>query len=202
MDKAADPCVDFYKYSCGNWNKLNPIPPDQSRWDVYSKLTDDNFRFLWGILEAAAAGTPRTANEQKIGDFFHACMDEKAIESAGADPIRPALNRIAALESKHEIAGFVAEEHLIGNTQSLLFGFGSNQDYDNSSQQIAFAEAGGLGLPDRDYYTKTDPKSVETRARYLTMSKRCSGCWANRPPKPRAMRPPSCKLRPLSPKPR
>ena len=57
MDKTADPCVDFYKYSCGNWNKLNPIPPDQSRWDVYAKLTDDNFRFLWGILENAAAAT-------------------------------------------------------------------------------------------------------------------------------------------------
>ncbi|HWF47260.1 MAG TPA: M13 family metallopeptidase, partial [Bryobacteraceae bacterium] len=167
MDKTADPCVDFYKYSCGNWNKLNPIPPDQSRWDVYSKLTDDNFRFLWGILEDAAAATSRTANEQKIGDFFHACMDEKAIETAGADPIRPALNRITALKSTRDIAPFVAGEHVTGNSHTMLFGFGSGQDYDNSSQEIAFAEAGGLGLPDRDYYTKTDPKSVETRARYV-----------------------------------
>jgi endothelin-converting enzyme/putative endopeptidase len=168
MDKTADPCVDFYKYSCGNWNKLNPIPPDQSRWDVYSKLTNDNFRFLWGILEDAAAATSRTPNEQKIGDFFHACMDEKAIETAGADPIRPELNRIAALTSTRDIASFVAEQHVKGNTRTMLFGFASGQDYDNSSQQIAFAAAGGLGLPDRDYYTKTDPKSVETRARYVT----------------------------------
>ncbi|HEX4229175.1 MAG TPA: M13 family metallopeptidase [Bryobacteraceae bacterium] len=167
MDKTADPCVDFYKYSCGNWNKLNPIPPDQSRWDVYSKLTNDNFRFLWGILEDAAAARSRTPNEQKIGDFFHACMDEKAIESGGADPIRPALDRIAALTSNRDIAGFVAEEHVKGNTHTMLFGFGSGQDYDNSSHQIAFAEAGGLGLPDRDYYTKTDAKSVETRTRYM-----------------------------------
>ena len=167
MDKTADPCVDFYKYSCGNWNKLNPIPPDQSRWDVYAKLTDDNFRFLWGILENAAAAASRTPNEQKIGDFFHACMDETAVERAGADPIRPVLNRIGALQTTRDIASIVAEEHLKGNTHTILFGFGSGQDYDNSSQQIAFAEAGGLGLPDRDYYTKTDPKSVETRAKYL-----------------------------------
>jgi endothelin-converting enzyme/putative endopeptidase len=167
MDKTADPCVDFYKYSCGNWNKLNPIPPDQSRWDVYSKLTDDNFRFLWGILENAAAAPTRTVNEQKIGDFFHACMDEKSIERAGAAPLRPGLNQIAAMQSTREIASFIAGQHLKGNDGGMLFGFGSDLDYDNSSQQIAFATAGGLGLPDRDYYTKTDPKSVETRDRYI-----------------------------------
>src|SRR5690348_7511252 len=77
MDKSADPCTDFYKYACGNWNKLNPIPPDQARWDVYSKLSNENQRFLWGILEEAAKPNPaRTPNEQKIGDFFHSCMDE------------------------------------------------------------------------------------------------------------------------------
>ena len=168
MDKTADPCVDFYKYTCGQWNKLNPIPPDQARWNVYSKLTDENQRFLWGILEQAARPeTSRTPNEQKIGDYFHACMDEGAIESAGTKPLEPMLSRIAGLKSADDISAYVGEEHRQGVDHGVLFGFDSGQDYDNSSQMMAFAWAGGLGLPDRDYYTKTDAKSQEIRQRYV-----------------------------------
>ncbi len=168
VDKTADPCKDFFKYACGNWNKLNPIPADQARWDVYAKLTNENQRFLWGILEQAShSSASRTANEQKIGDFFHACMDEAAVERAGAKPLEPMLAKIAGLKSPNEIAGYVAEQHREGIDRGVLFGFGSDQDFDNSSQMIAFSVAGGLGLPDRDYYTKTDPKSQETRQRYV-----------------------------------
>lgn len=168
LDKSADPCVDFYKYACGNWNKLNPIPADQPRWDVYSKLTNENQRFLWGILEQASHPDPsRTPNQQKIGDFFHACMDLEAVAHAGAKPLEAELARIAALKSPNDIAGYVAEQHRNGIDRGVLFGFDSNQDFDNSSQVIAFALAGGLGLPDRDYYTRTDPKSQETRRKYL-----------------------------------
>ena len=167
MDKSVDPCIDFYKYACGNWNKLNPIPGDQARWDVYSKLADENTRFLWGILEQAAnSGGTRTANEQKIGDYFHACMNTGAIESEGAKPLDAALARIAALKSVDDLAGYVSEQHKTG-TSGVLFDFGSSPDYDNSSQMTAEASAGGLGLPDRDYYTKTDAKSQEIRQRYL-----------------------------------
>jgi len=168
MDRSADPCVDFYKFACGNWNKLNPIPADQGMWNVYSKLTDENLRFLWGILEQAAQQSPaRTPNEQKIGDFFHACMDESAIEAAGARPLEPMLQKIANLKTVDDIAGYVAVEHTSDADAGVLFGFDSEQDYDNSSQVIAFARAGGLGLPDRDYYTKTDAKAQETRQRYV-----------------------------------
>ena len=168
MDKSADPCNDFYRYACGNWNKLNPIPPDQARWDVYSKLADENQRFLWGILEQASHPSAlRTPNEQKIGDFFHACMDESAVESAGDRPLEPMLARIAKLTSVNDVAAYVAEQHRTGLGQNVLFGFDSDQDFDNSSQVIAFAKAGGLGLPDRDYYTKTDAKSEEVRRRYI-----------------------------------
>lgn len=168
MDKSADPCTDFYKYACGNWNKLNPIPADQARWDVYSKLSTENERFLWGILEQASRqDTTRSANEQKIGDFFHACMDETAVESAGIKPLGPILGEIASLKSIRDIAGYVAGEHRNGIDDGVLFGFGSEQDYDNAAQMIATARAGGLGLPDRDYYTKTDAKSQEIRQKYV-----------------------------------
>ncbi len=99
MDRSADPCEDFYQYSCGGWRKRNPIPGDQAAWSVYGKLYDENTRFLWGILEETSRKQERSASEQKIGDYFGACMDEAAIEKAGADPLRPDLDAIAGLRS-------------------------------------------------------------------------------------------------------
>ncbi len=76
MDRSVDPCTDFYHYACGAWIKKNPIPPDQARWDVYSKLNEDNERFLWGILiEASKPSASRNLVETEIGDYFAACMD-------------------------------------------------------------------------------------------------------------------------------
>jgi endothelin-converting enzyme/putative endopeptidase len=165
IDRTADPCVDFYQFACGKWNALNPIPPDQPRWDVYSKLGTENLRFLWGILEDAARPASRTSNQQKIGDFFAACMDEAAVERAGAAPLKPDLDAIAAMKSAADLPPLLGRLHLAQS--EALFGFGSNQDFADSSQVIAFADAGGLGLPDRDYYVKTDAKSQEIRARYV-----------------------------------
>ena len=168
MDRSVDPCSDFFKYACGNWSKLNPIPPDQARWEVYSKVSEENTRFLWGILEQASnAAASRSANEQKIGDFFHACMDKTAVEQTGLQPLAPSLAKIAALRSKNDLAEYIADQHRNGIDRGVLFGFGSDQDLDNSSQVIAIARAGGLGLPDRDYYTKTDANSREIRQKYL-----------------------------------
>jgi putative endopeptidase len=166
MDKTADPCVDFYQYSCGGWMKHNPIPGDQAAWSVYAKLHEDNQRFLWGVLQELSTRTSgRTPTEQKIGDYFGACMNEPAIERLGAKPLQPALAEIAALKSKSDLATLLASEHLRG--EDSFFTFGSDQDFADSSQVIAFASAGGLGLPDRDYYTKTDAKSEEIRQKYV-----------------------------------
>ena len=168
MDRSADPCTDFFRYSCGAWLKKNPIPPDQARWDVYGKLAEDNQRFLWGILEQASKpAASRSLVETEIGDFFHACMDESAVEKAGAAPLKPGLDEIAALKSTRDLAEFLGREHLNISGSHMMFGFGSNQDYSDSSRIIAFATAGGLGLPDRDYYVKTDAKSEETRQKYV-----------------------------------
>jgi len=164
MDRTLDPCVDFFAYSCGGWIKKNPIPPDQSSWDTYSKMQDENLAQLRGILEAASSPDPnRNAVDQKIGDYYASCTDEKAIDAQGAEPLKPSLDRIAKLGSKAELAGVAAA--MIDD--NVLFRFDSTQDFRDSSQVIAETDQGGLGLPDRDYYTKDDSKSVELRQGYI-----------------------------------
>ena len=168
MDRAADPCVDFYRYACGAWNQHNPIPPDQARWEVYSKLTNENQRFLWGILQQAAQTTTgRGPVETEIGDYFQSCMDEASIEKAGAAPLRPALDAIAGMRSVRDLPVVLAHLHAATLSNQILFGMGSGQDYADSTRIISFAAAGGLGLPDRDYYVKADAKSQEIRQRYV-----------------------------------
>ena len=185
LDRSADPCVNFYQYACGSWNKLNPIPADQSRWDVYAKLTVENQRYLWGILNEVAKPSPsRPANDQKIGDFFASCMDEAAIEKAGLTPLQPELDAIAGLKSAADLAPVLAGMHV--RAINALFGFGSNQDYADSNAMIAFALAGGLGLPERDYYTKTDAKSVETRAKYVAYMTEMFGLLGEAPARAKA----------------
>src|SRR5579863_4208557 len=167
MDKTIDPCVDFYTYSCGGWQKRNPIPPDQTSWSVYGKLYQDNLMFLRGILdEAATAKTGRTQVSQEIGDFYGSCMNETAVNQRGVRAIQAQLAAIAALKSVHDFAAFIANVTLpFGRT--ILFSSGSGQDPDNSDQFIADLDQGGLGLPDRDYYTKEDAKSKEIREKYV-----------------------------------
>jgi putative endopeptidase len=178
MDRTVDPCVDFFQYSCGGWIKRNPIPPDQSSWDTYSKMQDENREQLRGILEAAAApGPKRNASEQKIGDSYAACMDEKAIEAKGSEPLKPQLDRIEHLASKAEIPNLVAS--MVDD--NVLFGFGSTQDYRDASQVIAEADQGGLGLPDRDYYVKDDAKSVDLRKAYVAHVQKMFELLGDRP---------------------
>src|SRR5882724_4130898 len=168
MDKSADPCVDFYQFACGGWIRNNPIPPDESRWSVYGKLARDNQRFLWGILDGLAKSTTgRSLTQQKIGDYFAACMDEAAVEKLGAQPLKRTLDRINGMKSKRDLPAVLAGLHLATGSSGLFFGFDSNQDYADATQVIAFAGSGGLGLPDRDFYTKDDDKSKELRARYV-----------------------------------
>jgi len=167
MDKAADPCVDFYQYSCGGWRKQNPIPPDQTSWSVYGKLYLDNLNFLRGILEQAATAKKRDAVTQKIGDYYGACMDEASANRRGIHALKPELDAIAGLRQTRDLAPLVARLQLMVPDNPIIFGGSSTQDPDDSDKEIAGLDQGGLGLPDRDYYTKDDAKSKETRERYL-----------------------------------
>src|SRR5580765_3335609 len=167
MDKSVDPCVDFYEYSCGGWKKSNPIPPDRTSWGRYGQLYEDNLALLRSILERAAAAKDRDAVDQKIGEFYGSCVNEAAVNRLGLAPIKPQLESIGAIKSRADLAAVAAHLQFEDLGGEILFGPGSFQDPDNSDQQIAAIDQGGLGLPDRDYYTKDDPKSKETRERYL-----------------------------------
>ena len=166
LDRSIDPCVNFYSFACGGWQKKNPIPADQSSWSVYGKLTFENQQFLWGILRDAAVAKDRTPNQQKIGDYFGSCMDEAAIDRRGMDPVSPVLSRIARYKTREDLLRDLAA-FAVDVDGSFFFEVDSTQDPDDSNQVIAEQAAGGIGLPDRDYYLKTDSKSIEIRAKYV-----------------------------------
>src|SRR2546428_5773769 len=167
MDKSVDACVDFYQYACGGWQSNNPIPPDQTSWDVYRKLYEDNLKYLRSILEqAGSVEADPDAVTRQIGDFYTACMDELTVEKRGLAPLKTGLNAISRVRSERQLAQIVGRLQLTYGS-AILFRQGSTQDPDNSEQQIAELDQGGLGLPDRDYYTKDDDKSKEIQARYV-----------------------------------
>ncbi len=165
IDKTIDPCVDFYQYSCGNWMKNNPIPADKSSWGRFYELRERNIYILHDILEQAQASSKHDAIEQKVGDYYAACMDETVVEKRGTEPLASTMSAIAAVKTKPELISRVGAMQRDGiNT---LFTFGQMPDMHDSRATIANLDQGGLTLPDRDYYIKDDAKSVETRQKYL-----------------------------------
>jgi len=166
VDSAVDPCTDFYKYACGVWLEKNPIPGDQAEWGRFTELAERNLTILRDILDhAAARGAKGTPNEQLIGTFYAACMDEKSINEKGFEPLRPELAKIQAI---HDLPSLTAE---IGRLQRMgvdaVFGTSSGQDFKDATKVIAQIDQGGLGLPERDYYFKTDQASVDIRKKYV-----------------------------------
>jgi len=165
LDSTAKPCQDFFQYACGGWIKTHPIPSDQSRWGRFNELAEQNKQIMRGILEKAAAGPKTDPVDQRLGDFWGACMDEDAADAKGADPIKADLAAVSALTSTAGLPDLIASLHAQGISGG--FNFGSDQDAKDSSKVIAEFDQGGLGLPDRDYYLKTDDKSAAIRAQYL-----------------------------------
>ena len=178
VDKQLSPCDDFYKYSCNKWLTANPIPPDQVYWSTGSNLQLWNENVQRETLEASSKNdAKRSAVQQKIGDYWAACMDESGIEAAGLKPLQPELDRVAAVKSKKEITIEIAHLHHLfpgtweqgdNQTNSPFFGFSGLQDYDDASKVVAQIDQGGLSLPSRDYYIKTDEKSVDTLKKFHT----------------------------------
>jgi len=170
IDKSVDPCVDFYQFACGNWIKSTEIPADRAAWQSFSELDESNLAVERGILEkAAAGGADRDAIDQKIGDLYGSCMDEKVVNAKGIAPLKPELDRIAAVKDKAALIDEIGRLRMMG--AYALFTFFSNSDLHNADQVIAYISQGGLSLPDRDYYIKDEPDKVEMRkhlAEYVT----------------------------------
>lgn len=168
IDKTCNPCEDFYHYASNNWLKENPIPAAYPSWGHSDALIARNREELRQILEKAAADHSASAgsNEQKIGDFYASCMNVQQIDAAGTKPLQPEFRRIDAISSATDLQAEMTRLQMLG--VNAVFHFYSTQDEKNTSQVIGEADQGGLGLPNRDYYFKSDEKSRQLRAEYVS----------------------------------
>jgi len=179
VDMSVDPCENFYQYVCAKLNAENPIPPDKSTWGPFNELELRNRQVLLRILERNEAPNPsRTPNEQKFGDFYASCMNQANNQASEFSPIQPLVNGIDAMRDKHDIAAILARIHSsfgqvwyvdTNQTNVAMFGFAPQPDYNDVGHVVAGLDQGGLGMPDRDFYLKTDDESKAIRDKYVTL---------------------------------
>jgi endothelin-converting enzyme/putative endopeptidase len=171
MDTKVDPCTDFYRYACGGWLAKNPVPADQPSWGRFNELIERNRALLRNILEKASdPAAKRTPDEVKLGEFYSSCMDEKGVEALGASPMKPHLDGIAAMKTSADLPGEISR--LFAGGFSTFFSLSSTQDYKDATSVIADLDQAGLGLPEKDYYLRTDASSAEMRDKYLAHMRR------------------------------
>lgn len=166
MDETCKPCEDFYRYANGGWLDRNQIPARYSNWGVFSVLDEGNRERLKVILDSAAlAKAPKGSNVQKIGDFYGACMDTTAIDTAGVKPLQPDLDRVAAIKDVAGLKAVLLAQQKLGFVGP--FGFGATPDLKNTNDTIAGIGAAAISLPDRDFYFNTDERSVKIREEFV-----------------------------------
>ena len=178
VDKSLDPCSDFFQYTCSKWIKANPIPPDQGGWGTFNALALWNIAAVHNTLEEAAQPSPnRTPVQQKVGDYYAACMNEDAINKAGIAPLQPELDRIARMKDKSELPEVLASIHQVirpanlnfidAAYQGVVFGIYSQPGLDDASITLAILDQSGMALPGREFYLNDDAKSKEIRDKYV-----------------------------------
>src|SRR5205809_5115147 len=167
-DSSVKPGDDFFLFANGAWIKRTEIPPEYSRWGAFNELIERNNDALHAIAEKATQTQldPKLAPEiQKVGDYYVSGMDEQSIEAMRTKPLQGELDRIEAIKDQQDVLAEIAHLHSIGI--NAFFDFGAGQDAKDSTRDIAQAVQGGLGMPDRDYYTKQDPDMKQKREKYI-----------------------------------
>ena len=166
MDTTVDACNDFFQYANGTWLKTTEIPASESRWGTFNILANNNNTMLKQVLDEAARSKAAAGTDaQLIGDFYSSCMDEAAVEKAGIKPLDKYFSEIARIKTTDDLEKQIAMLHNSGIP--AVFGFGVGPDLKNSNAVLANAGQGGLSLPNRDYYTNDDEKSVEVRTKFV-----------------------------------
>src|SRR6516225_5623484 len=168
IDSSVKPGDDFFNYANGSWIKKTEIPPEYSRWGAFNELIERNNDGLHTIAEKASQTPvdPKLAPEtQRVGDYYASGMDERAVEAAGTRPLTDEFQKIDAMKDRQDVLKEIARLHSIGI--NAFFNFGSGQDAKDSNHDIAQAVQGGLGMPDRDYYTKQDADMKQKRDKYI-----------------------------------
>ena len=165
LDRSVDACTDFYQFACGKWLIANPVPADRARYSRLNELADRNARIVRDILENAAfTASSRTPDEEKIGDAYAACMDQKTIEARRAGPLEPLLREIDAVSNREQLIRLAARFSHDGFPSFLTLG--AAPDAQDSSVFTAVLGQGAMGLPDRELYLKDDERSTMLRREY------------------------------------
>jgi putative endopeptidase len=159
LDKTIRPQVDFFQFSNGTWIKNNPVPPSESRWGSFNELELNNKTKLTKILEACKNSNSEKGTDAAIlGNYYASFMNMELRNKVGLAPIKADLGKIEGLKSKGDIVSIVAEQHIYGIES--LFGYGIGQDLMNVEQNVAYIGQGGIGLPNKEYYTSTNKAEI------------------------------------------